>query len=190
MFLHGVFCNTKTVPLDIPILTPEVADLLALAGGGTRLMPLVCVGPSHQEAAQRLTSLQPANLFPDARSPQGALAGLWLYFSYFTESHEVAQELHTPEGSFWHGIVHRQEPDDWNSAYWFRRVGKHPIFEPLSQAALDLGYPAKPGAWDPFAFIEFCAEARTEPGGEKERLAREVQRAEWQLLFSYCASPR
>jgi hypothetical protein len=190
MVLHAVFCNTKTVPIDIPIVTREVADLLALAGGGTRLMPLVCRGPSNQEAAQRLTSLPPASLFPGARSPQGALAGLWLYFSYFTESHEVAQELHTPEGSYWHGIVHRQEPDDWNSAYWFRRVGKHPIFEPLSQAAEALGYPTEPGRWDPFAFIEFCAEARSHPGTPQERLAQEVQRAEWKLLFTHCATPK
>jgi hypothetical protein len=171
-------------------VTPEVAQLLALAGGDDRLMPLVCGGPCHQEAAQRLSVLKAADLFPDARSPQGALAGLWLYFSYFTESHDVAQQIHTPEGSFWHGIIHRQEPDDWNSAYWFRRVGLHPVFEPLAAAARELGYPAEAGRWDPFAFIDFCAAARTQPGTSQELLACQVQRAEWQLLFAWCASPR
>lgn len=181
-------CHTEIVPISLPILTPEAAGLLALDGGGDRLMPLVCRGPSSPAAARRLASLRSADLFPNARSPQGALAGLWLYFSCFTESHEIAQELHTPEGSYWHGIVHRQEPDNWNSAYWFRRVGKHPIFEPLSQAAAALGYPAKPGPWDPFAFIEFCSGARA--GREDASLAQQIQRAEWQLLFSHCAAPR
>ena len=41
--------------------------------------------------------------------------------------------------------------------------------------------------WDPFAFIDFCEQARRAPGSGAERLAQEIQRAEWQLLFDYCA---
>jgi hypothetical protein len=41
--------------------------------------------------------------------------------------------------------------------------------------------------WDPFAFIEICERARHEAGTELERAACEIQRAEWQRLFDYCA---
>jgi len=92
--------------------------------------------------------------------------------------------LHTAEGSYWHGILHRQEPDDWNAGYWFKRVGRHPIFGDLQAAAAAAGYAA--GAqWDAGAFIEFCAGARRE-GGEKARAAREVQHMEFALLLSWC----
>ena len=135
-------------------------------------------------------------MFPAAAAPEAALAGLWLYFSCLDESHSVAQEIETADGSFWHGIMHRQEPDAGNSGYWFRRVGSHPVFPALREAAAEIlaskpSTPMKLGSrWDPFAFIDFCEEARLKPGSGQERLALEIQRAEWQLLFDHCARPR
>jgi hypothetical protein len=38
-------------------------------------------------------------------------AALWLAFDFLDESHAVSQELDTPEGSYWHGLLHRREPD-------------------------------------------------------------------------------
>jgi hypothetical protein len=45
------------------------------------------------------------------------------------------------------------------------------------------------GRWDPFAFLAFCDRARQQPGSSHARAAMEIQRAEWQLLFDYCARP-
>jgi hypothetical protein len=66
-------------------------------------------------------------------------AALYLYFDCWDEAHEIAQDINTPEGSYWHGIVHRQEPDAANAAYWFRQVGAHPIFPALRERAVEIG---------------------------------------------------
>lgn len=179
---------------DVHAYGPEVARILALADGGRRLIPLVC-GANQQVPSARKALADAAGLFQDSAHPTGALAGLWLYFSYFERAHEIAQDDHSAEGSYWHAILHRQEPDDFNSGYWFRRVGKsHPVYAPLAEAAAEIAA-QNPGSglaiatgWDPHAFIEYCANARSEPGSLQERVALEVQRAEWQLLFDYCAS--
>jgi hypothetical protein len=80
-----------------------------------------------------------------------------------------------------------------NSAYWFRRVGSHPVYEPLRTEAARLaeGAPA-PAAfltrqrdWDPFAFVDLC-EASYGDKAPCHDLCRQVQRAEWELLFASC----
>lgn len=178
----------KVVALDLSPFAEPVRNILALDGSGERRIPLVARAPAPAQAAKLIHSTPLDRLFPIARSPQGALAGLWLYFSAFEESHSVSQDLDTPEGSFWHGILHRQEPDAGNASYWFRRVGDHPVFPELHAAASALGYSAGV-RWDPFAFINFCDKARRQPGTHAEDLAIRVQQAEWQLLFRYCALP-
>ncbi|MCP5117912.1 MAG: hypothetical protein GY953_44415 [bacterium] len=172
-----------------------MAAILALDGDGNRLMPLALGTCSAPDAARRLKAASVRSLFPDARAPEAALSGLWLYFSCLDESHRLSQNIASATGSFWHGIMHRQEPDPGNSGYWFRRTGRHPVFEPLAEEAgriardyPDSGFPVG-GGWDPYAFIDFCEEARRQPGSSKEKLALEIQRAEWQLLFDYCARP-
>lgn len=46
----------------------------------------------------------------------------------------------------------------------------------------DVHWELKP-ARNPLLFIECCSEARQTPGGDKERVATKMQRAEWDLLF-------
>jgi hypothetical protein len=169
----------------------EVAGILALDGGGERLMPLAEGTCSSAEARRRLKAAR--DLFSGSRAPEAAMSGLWLYFSCLDESHTLSQNIHTPDGSFWHGIMHRQEPDAWNSGYWFRKVGTHPVFPALAEEAARLAaeYPragfAAGTKWDPFVFIDFAEQARKRPGSDAEQLALRIQRAEWQLLFHYCA---
>jgi hypothetical protein len=165
-----------------------VAAILHLEEGGQRLMPLVSSRSGSDEARTRIRQAGALQLLPLARAPEAAMAGLYLYFDCWTEAHETAQDIATPEGSYWHAIVHRQEPDAGNSAYWFRQVGAHAIFPELRAAAAEIGIPVGP-RWNPQAFIDLCARAGQSPGSELEGQARAVQRAEWQLLFDYCARP-
>lgn len=156
-------------------------------------LPLTHAKLKPQEDAASLLSQPAATLFPSARHPQAALAGLLLRLGHWEQAHTVAQDISTAEGSYWHGIVHRIEPDSGNSGYWFRRVGTHPIFPELLQRAANILQDRGPqhwslkNAWDPFLFIEWCDEAR-QNGGEAEAAAVAIQMAEWQLLFDYCAS--
>src|SRR5262252_7547037 len=103
----------------------EVAAILALDGSDKRLMPLAEGRCSSDRARELLRGADAGRLFPESRSPQAAIAGLYLYFSCWDEAHQVAQDISSAEGSYWHAIVHRQEPDEGNSGYWFRRVGHH-----------------------------------------------------------------
>jgi hypothetical protein len=70
---------------------------------------------------------------------RACLAGLWLYHDFLDEAHRISQALHSREGSYWHGIMHRREGGFANAKYWFRRAGSHPIHEALNLSARALG---------------------------------------------------
>jgi hypothetical protein len=172
----------------------DVARVLGLDGGGRRAMALTCGRCAPQQAQRELKGMRAGTLFSGAREPEAAMAGLWLYFSCFEESHSLAQDLSTKEGELWHAILHRQEPDSGNAAYWFRQVGAHATFPKIARRAGEI-LESMPEAefrvgtkWDPFAFVAFCERARTQPGSAQERAAQEIQLAEWQTLFDYCAA--
>lgn len=173
---------------DPAVYGPQVAAILELDGNGQRLMALAEPKCSSGRALTLLNAAGPQQLFPRSRAPEAALAGLYLYFGCWKEAHETAQVIRSAEGSYWHAIVHRQEPDIWNSDYWFRQVGQHPVFPILRQAAVAIGVDFGP-RWNAASFLELCEEALSKPGSEIERQALAVQRAEWQLLFDYCAAP-
>lgn len=155
-------------------------------------MALVCTRKPLAWATAELTAARPAEWFPGSLHPEAALAGLWLRFSEWDRAHTIAQDLPSAEGSYWHAIIHRQEPDGWNSGYWFRRVRLHPVFEQLAGEARQLAA-AHPQAryelkdpWDPFAFIDFCQSPAAKSGAPGEALALAIQDAEWRLLFDWC----
>ncbi len=167
-----------TNPTSYP---PAIAELL-------RLMPLAPLGPGTpcHEVRDRMESVE-LTFGPTADRDLAACcrAGLWLAFNFLDESHEISQGVHTAEGSYWHAIMHRREPDHSNAAYWLRRVGTHPIHADLARAAAELGYAAGGPGWDAFAFNDDC-EAHRGKGDAPEDLLRRVQRAEWELLFEWC----
>ena len=125
-------------------------------------------------------------------SAAACLAGLWLYHDFLDESHKISQELHVPTGSYWHGILHRREPDYDNAKYWFRRVGTHPVYEPLCRDAAALAVESPPEAaflrtqstWNAFAFVDLRPALAGRPAVRGVMLR--VQKREWELLFDWC----
>jgi hypothetical protein len=158
-------------------------------------LPLV-QGSECDEDAMGLLNAPAAGLFPKARAPEAAATGLALYLNCWSRAHEIAQDLESREGSYWHAIVHRMEPDAWNSGYWFQRVGRHPIFAALQSRAEEI-VRASGGSgivlqreWNPKAFIDICESARRQSGSALETAAIEIQFAEWELLMRWCTEPQ
>ncbi|MBI1369202.1 MAG: hypothetical protein GC162_11190 [Planctomycetes bacterium] len=175
---------------------PAFADVLSPA----RVMPL---GPGAPNGAARkaLEALSvdrafAGNTVVDADMARAALAGVWLYHDFFDPSHALSQAIDTPTGSYWHGILHRREPDYSNAKYWFRHVGHHPVFEPLAAAAAHVTantqemravHLSSEPAWDPMDFVDMCEKAaRDHEDNELAVICRKIQMREWWLLFDYC----
>lgn len=121
----------------------------------------------------------------DREPAQACISGIWLYHDFLDESHSISQELSGWIGSYWHGIMHRREPDASNAKYWFRRVPENPVFEKLAADVAELGFVLTGTVWDPFTFIDRCERERGQ-GGNGEMICRRVQLHEMQLLFDHC----
>ncbi|MEQ9406647.1 MAG: hypothetical protein RIK87_02935 [Fuerstiella sp.] len=70
-----------------------------------------------------INSAQNESQPPEGLSP--ALLALWhTKADHWDEAHNVAQEIHTPLGSWIHALLHLIEGDTGNAAYWFRKAGR------------------------------------------------------------------
>jgi len=158
-------------------------------------------GKPNAGARDRLKALRIDLAFAERKvvdydAAQCCLAGVWLLHNYFDESHSISQEIETTDGSYWHGILHRREPDYGNAKYWFRRVGDHPVFTDMAAGARRIAtteatadshasFLATDGLWDPYRFIDLVekvARGKSQAG----ELCLQAQRLEWQLLFDHC----
>jgi hypothetical protein len=164
-----------------------------------RRRPLDAGRPSAEVRAE-LSKLTVDAAFAHARVVDREMAACcisaaWLLGDYLDESHKISQDIETPSGSFWHGIMHRREGDFSNAKYWFRRVGKHPVLDLVGQRAAEMAAVrgeerlvkklVTGGAWDPLAFIDLV-ETSVRGHGEARELCLNIQQAEWELLFDYC----
>jgi len=178
---------------------PQFADWI-------RLAPLNELGPGKRIRPQceEINAIEPAELFAPLKirnrnAVQAALAGLLLLYDGLEESHVISQSLDDANGSYWHAIMHRREPDYGNAKYWFRRVGKHPIGPRLSAVAAELAqhslavapWPAaewlsEPAAlWPHDRFVDLCA-AAANGSAAQQLLCRQIQRNEMEFLLDYC----
>ena len=119
-------------------------------------------------------------------------SGLLLRADLLDASHTLSQDIPTTDGSYWHGIMHRREPDYPNSGYWFRRVGDHPVFEDLTAGALDVASAdtvseiTSGGAWDSFRFIDLCEACQRGRRSDLQSDLLALQELEIDLLLAYC----
>src|SRR5262245_27692199 len=172
---------------------PAIAELL------DDRLPALGPGTPNESARPKLTALALIRSLAGAKiadfvASRCVISGLWLWHDFLDESHQISQDIDTVEGGYWHAMMHRREPDYGNAKYWFRRVPRHSIHEPLAGAARELATQARldpvaeflvrQDGWDAFRFVDLC-EAIARGRSQCEQLAREVARAEWRLLFDH-----
>lgn len=123
-----------------------------------------------------------------------ALVLLW--HDHLDATHRIVQEIDECDGSFLHAMMHRREGDYWNSKYWFRRAGKHPITDDLSiQAGSVLQPLGRPdllktllpnGKWDPAGFVDQCQQAATlETTAPHYQLLCSLQKLEFEHILQH-----
>lgn len=168
-------------------LTAAVKELL---GQVSKPLPLTRQALQPQV---RLHLSDADKLFPGAPSPEAALAGLALQLGDWEGAHQIAQDLATREGSYWHAIIHRMEPDYGNAGYWFRRVGLHPVFAEIAVSAQRIladnpvnGWTVS-SVWNPAQFADWTRQAVESRDSRQDKVARIIQEIEFQYLFDFCA---
>ena len=163
------------------LVTDEPADL----GPGPRTGVL-----SERELNSQLDSLLgKTNLSSTRKDLVRALLLLW--HDHLDASHNISQGIENADGSFVHAIMHRREPDAWNSKYWWRRVGNHAAFPEISRRVnelltgetSDLAKLLVPGGqWDANVFVDVCDAAKDD---SLIRTLREIQRIETEALLEH-----
>jgi hypothetical protein len=156
---------------------------------------LIFTKPFTNEATEILMTTSRDELFYPEKVKQKSFAdatvsGLLLWNDCEQEAHTLAQNIDTPEGSYFHAIIHRREPDIWNSDYWFKRTGAHPVF-PLIYDFVKKSAPEntikkilKTSSWEPEVFNKAVEEAQN-TGNTVDSDLIKIQHAELLFLIAH-----
>jgi hypothetical protein len=173
-------------PLCMAIPKSPSPERFPLAGPGRAVIRRDSLMAAIEKAVHPLTT--------DHRNKRCVESGLLLLWDFLDDSHEISQTMEgkgSPRtADYWHGIMHRREPDAGNASYWFRRVGSHPASDHLgtqliawmsalkaSSEMLQLAESRllKNKSLDPFALIELSTAALRNPGSVADQTLRMVQ---------------
>ncbi len=183
---------------------PAIAEVIEKLETGNPLPRLVPQEAWNSELTNALESTSLDELFRGESLKNTAFgsaikSGLLLWNDALNASHNISQGLENQTGSYWHGIMHRREPDYSNSKYWFGRVGAHPIFPQLRERAIAIlketpnpsdtleGIAQAIAAsedWDAYQFIDWC-QAAENGMDDVARFLQQVQVEEIKLLLAY-----
>jgi len=125
-------------------------------------------------------------------------------------AHEICQQIDRETGcaesSYWHGIIHRREPDFDNARGWFRKAEGLECNEALSQtvssllqqviqqpdygaareiALVFLRHLQAQGTWDALYLVGLCERVQKDDDGDLRRLLEEIQEVEFDTLFDW-----
>ncbi len=187
-------------PRCVAISKAPAMERFPLAGPGRTVIQRDSLTAAIEKALSSLTT--------DHRNKRCVESGLLLLWDFLDDSHEISQTMEgkgSPRtADYWHGIMHRREPDAGNASYWFRRVGSHPAFDHLglqllawmrelkaSPEMLQLAESRllKGKSLDPFALIELSTAALRNPGSVADQTLRMVQYLEiLNLLACSCGN--
>ena len=196
---------------DLAIWHTDVATRLGKVEGRRVLVP---EGVRHRFLKSYVDRCGLETLFSDlslVSEPDGhlVLAGLHHSNDDLETSHAICQAVgsNSKAANYWHGVMHRREPDFDNARGWFERaeglealqqirgeVGRVlqqvlqvPDYgEAREDALLMFRHLQDRGTWDPFYFLDLCEVHRVKQGsGKLGRLLEEIQEAEFRALFDW-----
>ena len=185
--------------------TPAIAEVIEKLEAGNPLPTLVPQKAWSTELTDALESTSLDKLFQgeslkNTTFGEAIKSGLLLWNDALDESHTISQGLENQTGSYWHGIMHRREPDYSNAKYWFGRVGTHPIFPQLRERAITISKETSSSSdaltriaqtieasenWEAYQFIDWCQASENGDDADVTRFLQQVQAEEIKLLLAY-----